>query len=257
MSRTFRSLFLFFAISFIACSGSEVVETPTAELRFRLGMDEFVEENYLEALNHFEVIRLQFPGSAVADSARLYTGIARFRREEFLMASYEFNQLIQSGTTRDLLPEAYFMFAQCYYEMSPNVKLDQTNSLRAIDALQNFVEAFPSHPKAQTAEKQVIELVNKLAEKEYNTGVLYENLENRESALVYYNTVVDRYYSTQFAEPAAAAKVRILVRLRRYAQAESAAKDFLERYPDSPLRSEVMDQQSSIEALRASSATGK
>lgn len=257
MPRTLRFLFLSAAIIFIGCGGSEVLENPSAEERFRLGMAEFEDDNYLEALNHFEIIRLQYPASAVADSARLYTGIARFKREEYLMASYEFNQLIQGGAARDLLPEAYYMFAQCYYEMSPNVRLDQTNSMRAIDALQNFVEAYPSHPKAAQAEKQVIELVNKLAEKEYSTAVLYEKLDNRESALVYYNTVVDRYYSTEFAEPSAAAKIRLLLRLRRYALAERAVKDFLERYPNSSFMETVLAQRGEIEALRASGNAGK
>lgn len=257
MSRSLRFLFLTAAIAIIGCSSSDVTETPTAEERFRLGLQEYLDENYLEALNHFEVIRLQYPASAVADSARLYTGMARFNREEYLMASYEFNQLLQGGAARDILPEAYYMFAQCYYEMSPGVKLDQTNSMRAIDALQNFVEAYPAHPKAAQAEKQVIELRNRLAEKEYNTAELYEKMENRESALVYYNTVIDRYYSTEFAEPAAAAKIRILIRLRRYPQAEIAVKDFLERYPNSSLKETVIAQRAEIESLRASNGGGK
>lgn len=235
--RTF--LLLLGATVLVACGSAVVPENPTAEDRFRMGMEEYLDENYVEAINHFEVIRLQFPGSSVSDSARFFTGMSRYQREEYLLASYEFNQLVQGGGSRDLIPEAYYMFARCYYEMSPKSQLDQTNTSRAIDALQNFVEAYPSHPKAAEAEKLVLELISKLAKKDYEIAVLYEKMENRESALVYYTGVTDRYYNTEFADDATVGRIRMLLRLKRWALAEKAVKEFLERYPDSPLRSEV------------------
>ena len=124
-----------------ACSSSDLPDNPTAEQQFRLGMEEFQDENYQEAIQHFEVIRLQYPGSSVADSARYFTALSRFQREEYLLASYEFNQIIQSGASRELMADSYYQFAQCYYELSPKVDLDQSYTMRAIDALQrnNFV----------------------------------------------------------------------------------------------------------------------
>jgi outer membrane protein assembly factor BamD len=245
-------------IAFAACGSSDLPEAPTAEQRFRFGHQAYLDGKYLDALNHFEVIRLQYPASSVADSARFFTGMARFNREEYVMASFEFNQLIQGGVSRELLPESYYMFAQCYYEMSPKVQLDQTNTLRSIDALQNFVEAYPSHEKAGQAERQVLELVDKLAKKEFDTAVLYERMENREAALVYYNTVVDRYYNTTYAEPSAAAKIRILLRFRRYAEVERAARDFLDRYPESRFRDDVRRQrEEAAELRRAGSAENR
>jgi outer membrane protein assembly factor BamD len=230
---------LFIASLLLACSASDTQENPTAEEQFRLGMEEFLDENYQEAVAHFEVIRLQFPGSAVADSARYYTALSRYEREEYLLASYEFNQIIQSGASRELMADAYYQFSQCYYQLAPKVQLDQSYTMRAIDALQNFVEAYPSHPKAQEVEKQVIELVNRLAEKEYGTAILYEKMEVPESALIYFSTVVDRYYNTNLAEPAMAGKIRSLLALKRYNDVVAAAKEFKERYPASELQAQV------------------
>ncbi len=233
--------FLLTAAVLLACSSSDVPENPTAEEQFRLGLEEYLDENYLEAVQHFEIIRLQFPGSSVADSSRYYTALCRYQREEYLMASYEFNQIIQSGASRQLMADSYYQFAQCYYQLAPKVQLDQTYSMRAIDALQNFVEAYPSHQKAQEVEKQVIELVNRLAEKEYNTAILYEKMEVPGSALIYFGTVVDRYYSTDYADDAFAGKVRSLLALKRYDEVGAVAKDFLEKHPESEYREEVRE----------------
>ncbi len=251
MRLLFRTVPLFFAaLLLVACGSSDVTENPGASERFRLGMKEYEDEDYLEALNHFEVIRLQFPGSSVSDSARYFTGMCRFHREEYLLASYEFNRLIQGSRRSALAPDAYYMFSQCYYQMSPKVQLDQTNTQRAIDALQSFVEQYPNHPKAPTVEKQVLELVNKLADKEYETAVLYEKMENRQAALIYFSTIVDRYYNTYVADDALAGKIRMLISLKRYDEAASAVDDFLERYPESDWRDDVTDMQEDLAELR-------
>ncbi|MFZ1728840.1 MAG: outer membrane protein assembly factor BamD [Bacteroidota bacterium] len=241
----------------LACSSSAVPENPTAENEFRLGQEEYLDGNYQEAVQHFEVIRLQFPGSSTADSARYFTALCRYQREEYLLASYEFNQIIQSGSSRELMADAYYQFAQCYYQLAPKVQLDQTYTSRAIDALQNFVEAYPKHAKAQDVEKQVIELVNRLAEKEYDTAILYEKMEVPESALIYFNTVVDRYYNTDYADDAFAGKVRSLLAMKRYADVLSAEKDFLEKYPASEYRKEVEENAAKASSLASQAGESK
>ncbi|MBN1447496.1 MAG: outer membrane protein assembly factor BamD [Bacteroidetes bacterium] len=237
---------LLVALFVLACSSSNIPENPSASERFQLGLEEYADENYLEALNHFEVIRLQFPGSSVSDSARYYAGMCRYHREEYLLATYEFNQLLQSGRSSALAGDAYYMFSQCYYAMSPKVQLDQTNTKRAIDALQSFVEQYPDHPQAGTVEKQVLELTGKLAEKDYETAILYEKMENHEAALIYYSTVVDRYYNTTVVDDAYTGKIRMLMKLKRYREAAAAIEDFLERYPDSNWRSDVESMQEDL-----------
>ena len=252
MTTARRILFLsVLPLLFAACSSAEVSDTPTAEERFAMGMAEYQDENWLEAINEFEIIRLQYPGSAVADSARYFTGMSRYKREEYLLATYEFNQLISGGRSSELAADAYYMYAQCYYEMSPKVQLDQTATERAIDALQSFVEAYPTHPGADGVERQVLELVGKLAEKEYDTAVLYEKMENRSAALIYYGTVVDRYYNTTLVDDAYAGKIRMLVALKRYDEAESGIAEFLEKYPDSPYRDDMTGYREDIAEARS------
>lgn len=221
------------------CAGTTPQETPSAEERFRQGLLLYQDESYLDAIQEFEVIRLQYPASAVADSARYFSGMCRFNREEYLLASYEFNLLIQNHPSSPLLPDAQFRYAECYYELSPKMPLDQQYTQRAIDALQTFIELYPKNPNVEQAERQIFELYNKLAEKEYSTGVLYERLDNLASALIYFSTVIDRYYNTDYADDAMAAKIRILIRRKKTDEALQLIETFLKKFPDSDYRSEV------------------
>jgi outer membrane protein assembly factor BamD len=225
------------------CSSSQPEAPVSAAERFRMGMAEYQDENWFEAIQHFEIIRLQFPGNVVADSSRYFCGMSRYHREEYLLASYDFSQLVTGGTSPGLAADAQYMYAECYYQLSPPPALDQSYTVRAIDALQTFIELYPKHPRVADAEKKIAELRDRMAEKEYRTGVLYVKMENDAAALVYFDAVIDRYYNTAWADDASAQKIRILIRRGRGAEAARAITRFFEKYPDSPLTDQVRGMQ--------------
>jgi outer membrane protein assembly factor BamD len=223
----------------IGCGSSKPPELPTAEGRFHEGMVEYNDENYFEAIQHFEVIRIQYPGSAYADSARFYSGMSRYHREEYLLASYEFGQLIQNIPSSPLVPEAQYMIAECYVQLSPGVQLDQVYTIKAINELQTFMELYPNHPRIEQARKDIITMYDKLAEKEFNTGVLYKGLDNYASATIYFDTIIDRYYNTSYVDDAMVEKLSILMLRKKWAEGSRLAEQFLAKYQDSPFVAKV------------------
>ena len=253
----FLILLLPAALCWMSCSSSKPDDIPTAVQRFRLGMAEYADENYLDAFQHFEVIRLQFPGSPVSDSARYFSGMCRFHREEYLLASYEFTQTIQSNPAGQLVSDAQYMYAECYYSLSPRYPLDQSYTIRAIDGLQTFIELFPTHPRVPDAEKQIKELTEKLAEKEFKTGLLYVKMENYSAALIYFNTVIDKYYTTPFIDDAMMEKLRILIRRKNFTEAGSLITAFLDKYADSPFIGEVRTIKAKIDSAAPPAGTNE
>jgi outer membrane protein assembly factor BamD len=242
---------------FAACGATKEIEIPTAAERFMFGMKEYHSENWFDAIQHFEVIRLQYPGSAQADSARFYTGMCRYKRGEYILASYDFNQLVANFPSSGLLIDAQYMFAECYDKLSPEPALDQVYTVRAIDAYQTFIELYPTSPKVQDAEKRILALTSKLAEKELNTGILYTRLENYSSALIYFDTVIDRYYNTEFVDDAMVQKLRILMRRKKYDDVSAISRTFLAKFPDSPYKDEVKKMQEQIAVTGPSAGMGK
>ncbi|NOY06211.1 MAG: outer membrane protein assembly factor BamD [Chlorobi bacterium] len=229
----------FLAAVLAGCTAGKELSLDTAQDRFRYGMELYKSENYLEAVKQFEIIRLQFPGSAIADSAQFYSGMSRFKREEYQLAVFDFQLMIRNQPDSPLAPDAYYMIAKCYVMLSPPVDLDQNFTLKALDALQTFMELYPSHEKVAEARQDYSRLYRKLALKEFKTGVLYRKLGYYRAALVYFNTVIDRYYSTDLVDDAMVEKIEILVEKKRYAEARTAIREFMRKYPDSPLLSRV------------------
>lgn len=240
-----------------SCGSSTPTLTLGAEDRYNEGKKKFLEGDYLEAINDFEVVKLQFTGSAVADSSQLYLGESHYKREEFLLAAEEFQNLRRNFPTSPLVPLAQHYIAMCYYNLSPKSYLDQKYTVRAIDEFQTFIEYYPKSDLAPDAEAKIQELDARLAEKEYNAAELYMKLERYKAATYYYNSVVEKYHDSPFAEPALLGKIRSLMARKKYDEAKPEVDKFLDKYPQSKYKSEVESVQRDInEHLQSDSADG-
>lgn len=224
---------------FISCSSSKVEKSLTAEEHFEMGMKEYNDENYLEAINEFTVITLQYPGSAVADDAQFYLGECRFAREEYLLASYEFEVLKKNMPASPLVPQAQYKIALCYYQLSPKYSLDQSYALRAIDEFQAFIEYFPADTLATNAETKIYELRDRLAEKEYQTAVLYMKMEYYKAATIYFDNVLENFHDSEFAERSYVGKIEALIKRKKREDAAAEAEKLFSRFPKTTYREKI------------------
>lgn len=223
----------------ISCKTSDVEKILSADERFELGLREFSKGNYLEAINEFNIITIQYPASAVSDDAQFYLGECRFMREEYLLASYEYEALKRNMPASPLVPKAQYKIALCYYMLSPKSQLDQTYTLKAIDEFQAFIEYFPNDSLVVDAEGKIKELRERLARKDYETAVLYLNMEYFKAATFYFNKVIELYHDTKYAEMAYVGKIESLLKRKKYDEVISESKIFFKKYPQSNQRKKV------------------
>jgi len=218
-----------------SCGSSNVTQILSAEERFQLGKEKFGKGDYLEAIGDFEIVKLQFPGSAVADSAQYFLAECHFNREEYLLAAEEYQVLKRNMPASTLVPSAQYKTGLSFYNLSPKPSLDQKYTMRAINELQAFIEYFPKNDLVPDAEAKIKELNARLAKKIYDSAVLYMNMEYYRSATIYFNSVVEKYHDTQYAEPALIGKVRSLILRRKYQEARQEIDKFIDKYPNSTL----------------------
>jgi len=237
------------AFTLASCGSSEVTQNISAEERFALGKQKFDKGDYVEATAEFEIIKLQFPGSGVADDAQFYLAECHFQKEEYLLAAEEYQALKRNMQTSSFVPLAQYKIAMCYYNLTPRSPLDQKYTRKAIEEFQAFVEYYPKDEHAPDAEAKIRELNGLLAQRLYETAQLYMKLEYYKSATIYFNTVTEKYHDTEFAEPALLGKVRALIVRKRYSEAKQNIDKFFERFPRSAqtqdaesLRNEIDEQ---------------
>jgi outer membrane protein assembly factor BamD len=240
-------IFVFIASIYYGCGSKDATRHLSAEQEFHLGMKKFYNEDYLEAIDEFRIVSLQFMGSRVADSAQFYMAECRFLREEYILAAFEYDLLLTTMPSSVFVPRARFKRATCYYELSPKSTLDQNYTRKAVDEYQEFLEYHPKDSLAPVAEKRILELNTKLAKKDYENGITYMHMEYYKAATFYFDQVLEKYHDTKYAEPSLLKKAEALMYRKKFASAKETLERFIEKYPDSALISDAKKMKVDIE----------
>lgn len=230
------------------CGSKDVLQDVSPETRFEHAKALFDNEDYLQAINEFTVLTLQYQGSAVAGDAQYYLAESRFKRGEFLLASYEYQTLRRNMPASPRVSEAQYKLGLCFYNLSPRSRLDQQYTKRAIDELQAFVEYYPQSEFVPDASEKIQELTLRLAKKDFDTAELYSKMEYNKAALLYYDIVIEKYHDTEYAPLAYLGKTELLIKRKRFPEAKATITKFLQLYPNSILRGRAERLNEQVEA---------
>jgi outer membrane protein assembly factor BamD len=238
------------------CGSSNLTKILSAEERFAMGKAKFDDEDYLEAITEFEIVKMQFPGSAVADDAQYYLAESRFKREEYLLAAMEYQTLKSSMPSSSFAPSAQYKIGLCYYYLAPNSYLDQEYTSRSIDEFQAFVEYYPKDELVPDATAKIKELTDRLARKLYDIADLYMILEYYKSATIYYTTVFEKYNDTQYAEMALIGRARSFIARNKFTDARHDVEKYFDKYPGGKLMNDATALQQEIGTKISENSSG-
>ncbi len=241
---------LILLLSLFACSGGKDTANMTPDEHLKYAMMLYNDGDYEEAVKEFQSIILQYAGNPVNDDAQYYLGMAYFKQEQYLLAAYEFSKLIRDIPASPLVPDAQFMLADSYYELSPPYSLEQSYTKKAIDEFQAFIDYFPLDKRVDEAERKIKELNEKLAEKEFNAGLIYERMEYYNAAIMYYERVFETYHDSKFAPVALYRKIKLLIDKNKKPEALKDIATFLAKYSDSEYAKELEKLQNELIASK-------
>lgn len=237
-------IFVFFAIFLIfqSCSSSKssISDIDDPDRAYNIAKAKYDKKDYLDAIDDFNLFKIKFNGSNRIDQAIYYLGMSYYKREEYILAEYEFQTLIKNYPASKLTEDARYMQAMCYYGLSPAYNLDQTYTNEAIESFRRFLEDYPQSRKAAEADKRIMELRTKLAQKDLKSAELYAVLDQYESSLVYYDNVLLNFFDTQYADDALYGKIQTLISMENTELAKDAIEQFENEFSSSPLLSKVL-----------------
>ena len=232
------------ALVLIGCAGSGRLNYETPEEAYNRGMEHYEDGRYMRAAEYF---RGAFDfGRAHAHAADAQLMLARAHREngDMLLAANEYQRFIQIYRSDERVQEATYEYAMTFVARSPRYQLDQTDTQRAVQELQLFIDRYPSSAHVASAEAEIRQLREKLGRKEYESAKLYERRDIYESAAITFEGVFDRYPDTEWADDALAGAIRNYVEFSRASVAAKQAERFqkaaelfdrlVEIFPDSP-----------------------
>ncbi len=163
------------------------------------------------------------PYGKLADEAQFNMGDALKRAERYDEAILTFQKIVDDYPASRFREKAQYEVAYCAYKASLKPAYDVGPTDKAIKAFEEFAQTNRDKVLSDEADKTIRRLKEKSAEKSLLTAKFYESQKRYESAIVYYQDIVDRFPDASFAD-GARAKIEELKR-RAKGPASKAALD--------------------------------
>ena len=242
----FAFLFSFLFVAF-ACAPQSSVAPRNLDEYFDQALEAFHANDLARAQKYFDAIKLQYPASKYADDAQYYLAEINVKKSEYILAAYNYNQLRRTFPNSEFAKISAFKAATSTMKQSPKFDRDQDYTKQAIKALSEFQALYPRDSLAVEAGKMITELRNKLAEHDFRTAELYIKLQAPRASIIYYDLVLNNFSDTEFVEPSFVGKCKMLLRLKRYQEAQETMRLYRQRFADKgSYRADADDIESSI-----------
>ncbi len=200
-SKQFLLLIVLILTLLISCAKKKIVNISyNPEEDFNRALKLFESKQYNKAIEMFQNVLFNYPGTSYAGDAQFYIANAYFMKKSYRDAIYEFEFFIKSFYGNQYLEEAYYKLALCYFYLAPTVIRDQSFLYKTLEIFEELEERFPETQYADEILKIKREIAERWAQKEFIIGELYYKAGEFNSAEVYFKYLRDNFPSTKWAE---------------------------------------------------------
>lgn len=221
-------------VSLAGCRrGFEVRDFANPEALFRGALQEFEQGKWANAIVGFERLTLDLSSrDALLPATYYYLALAHEKQREYLLAAQSFARLTDAFPSDTLAPRAMLGEGRSYQSLWRRVDLDADYGTKAIGTLRVMLTAYPDAPEAAEARDRIATLEDRLAKKDYETGMHYLRTRKAyDSAIIYFDDVIETYPSTPTARLAWFGKLQAF-RARKWTdEANDACVEMRKKYP--------------------------
>lgn len=200
----------FIAITAVLCfitasctNYDKLLKSNDYEAKYAAAMRYYENNSYSKAIQLFENLTLYYRGKENAENIGWYYAQALLKEKDYYTAGYQFKRFARQFPYSERVEEAAFLSAYCKYNDSPSYSLDQSQTKLAIEEFENFAERWPRSNHMPEVNRYLDEMREKLMKKDYEIAYGYYFIEE-------------------------------------YSAAYESLKNFLNLYPEAPMREDAM-----------------
>ena len=236
---------------------NQVFKTSDYDYKYEFAKESFARGKYTYAVTLLQDLVTMKKGTSDAQECLYMLAMAEYGEHDYEAAAETFKKYYQSYPRGFYAEMASFYVGQSLYMSTPEPRLDQSQTVAAIAAFQEYRDIFPDGKLKAVAEQRLMELQDKLVEKEYLSAKLYYNLgsyfgnctsggNNYEACVVTSENALNEYPYTSLREDFSILIMKSKFELaqmsveakkiQRYQDAEDECYGFINQYPDSKER---------------------
>jgi outer membrane protein assembly factor BamD len=190
-------------VFFSACSEyQDALKSEDITVKFSMATKMYDAKKYSKAIRLFEQIAPSYKGKPQAERFFYMYSQSLYKTNQFYLAGYQFESFASSYPKSEKVEEALFLGAKCFTKLSPVYSLDQVDTYKAIDKLQNFIDLYPNSASLTEANELAKNLREKLEKKAYENAKTYNTISDYKAAMVAFDNFIINYPGTPYKENA-------------------------------------------------------
>ena len=182
-------------------------------------------------------------GRPEAEKAQFYFANTNYKQRNYVLSAFYFKSFIDTYPNSEYSEEASYLHAKSLFLDSPGFELDQTNTVSALESIQDFLNRYPESKFKAETENMSQELQRKLENKAFESARLYYQLRYNQAAVVALTNFQLNYPASAYADQAAFLRLSAQYawsresieskQRERFLDAVSFYQQFLDTYPRS------------------------
>ena len=176
-------------------SDDVAVKTEAANKMYEAG-------KYLKAIRLYEQVAPAYKGKPQAERLFFMYSKSLYATKQYYLAGYQFENFAASYPKSEKREEAYFLGSECFYKLSPVYSLDQTDTEKALEKVQKFIDIYLNSEYLPKANAYVKELREKLEKKAFEIAKQYNSISDFKGALKAFENFIADFPGTPLKEEA-------------------------------------------------------
>lgn len=248
-------IILLFMVVLTGCGDYQrLLKSRDPEEKYQAALMYFNNKQYVRAQTLLDDVTSYYKGTERSEDVLAYLARCYMGQKSYESATSYYQAYVRNYPKGKYATEAYFQVGHCQYLDSPDARLDQDITKKAIEAFNTFVELYPESPYAEQAYSEMSEMYDKLALKELHSAKLYYNLgtylgNNYLSCEIVAKNALKNYPSNKYMEDFSwlvmQSKYQQMIhsveekKMDRARDAQDEYYNFITEYPDSKHRKDA------------------
>ena len=200
-------LLLFSLLLFSCGEYQKVLNKGSIEDQYKMAVKMYESKNYSKALRLFEKVTPAYRGKPQMERVQFMVAQSNFNEKNYSIAGYYFDRFTKNYSKSSKKEDAAFLSAYSYKLASPVFSKDPTDTNKALEAFQIFINTYPNSSKIDEANKHYKEIRYKLQQKYFEIAKTYYitsgyDMRNYKAAIQAFDNLLSDYLGSEFKEEA-------------------------------------------------------
>lgn len=167
--------------------------TEWCKARYEFAEDLYKKEKYGRAVEKLEEILATCAGTGYLEQTQFLLAESYFNQEDWIEARGEYGSFIINFPGSPFVETAEFRKAISSFNMEYRVARDEANTTIAMKDFERYLSNHPDSPLRDSINYYYGLLVERMAEKEFQTARLYLRMDKPQAAVIYFKEFLETY----------------------------------------------------------------